>query len=78
MLVKHLLSLLRLSTVPQPIQNVQIIVLVDMFFFKLLSPVSVDQFLCCGTSYQAMRDDVARFALESKAVDSVAKTKVRH
>lgn len=43
-----------------------------------MTPASVDQFLCCGTSYQAVRDDVARFTLETTAVDAVAKTEVRH
>lgn len=56
----------------------QIIVLVDIFFFfKLMNPTNVDQFLCCGTSYQAVRIDVATFTLDPGAIDAVAKIEVR-
>lgn len=56
----------------------QIIVLVAIFFFfKLMNPTSVDQFLCCGTSYQAVRNDVTTFTLDPGAIDAVAKIEVR-
>lgn len=56
----------------------QIIASVDIFFFfKLMNPTNVDQFLCCGTSYQAVRNDVATFILDPGASDVVAKIEVR-
>lgn len=41
-----------------------------------MNPANVDQFLCCGTSYQAVRNDVATFTLDLEAIDAVAKLEV--
>lgn len=40
-------------------------------------PANVDQFLCCGTSYRAVRDAVAKFLLENTSATVVAEIQVR-
>lgn len=37
---------------------------------KRMIPANVDQFLCCGTRYRAVRDAVAKFLLE-KTSDAI-------
>lgn len=72
MIAKLLLSFLQLSPF------MQILVLVDIFFFiKRMNPTNVDQFLCCGTSYQAVRKDVVTFTLDPGARGAVTKIEVR-
>ena len=38
----------------------------------------MDQFLCCGTTYQDVRFAVTRFIVETRTKDIVSEIKVRH
>lgn len=40
-------------------------------------PTNVDQFLCCGTPYQAVRDAVAKFLLGNRSDTIVTEIQVR-
>lgn len=40
-------------------------------------PTNVDQFLCCGTPYQTVRDAVAKFVLENRSHTTVTEIQVR-
>ena len=51
-----------------------------MFLFssqRLVPQVSMDQFLCCGTPYRALRDAVTRVLLENKSDAFVMEVQVR-
>lgn len=40
-------------------------------------PTNVDQFLCCGTPYRAVRDGVVKFLLENRSDSIVTEIQVR-
>lgn len=44
---------------------------------KRMIPPHVDQFLCCGTSYRALRDAVAQVLLENKSDTFMTELQVR-
>lgn len=50
---------------------------IEIFFsLQRMIPTSVDSFLCCGASYRAMRDAVARVLLENTSDTFVTELKV--
>lgn len=48
------------------------------FYFKRVSPENTDQFLCCGTSYQDVRDAVTKLIVQTRTEEIVPKIEVRH